>query len=184
MTRRSISWTTLRSTMAWRRIHHRHHPPADAADGAAAAPGNGISAGIEPGGLAHVFAVPPWLRDLGFMSWLIVGTLVLLAGVGWLLALTAIIVIPVLTAAIIAAVLSPVVGWLARHGVGRGGGAAIVLVGVIALGALVVVLLVSGVASQASELQKSLQKAVDEVQSWLKDAGASASKAQSAADDA
>src|SRR5215204_5350268 len=125
MTRRSISWTTLRSTMAWRRIHHRHHPPADAADGAAAAPGNGISAGIEPGGLAHVFAVPPWLRDLGFMSWLIVGTLVLLAGVVWLLALTAIIVIPVLTAAIIAAVLSPVVGWLARHGVGRGGGAAI-----------------------------------------------------------
>jgi len=184
MTRRSISWTTLRSTMEWRRIHHRRHPQTDDADGAVASPGNGISGEIGAGGLAHVFAVPPWLRDLGFMSWLVVGTLLLLGGVVWLLSLTAIIVIPVMTAAILAAVLSPVVGWLAQHRVGRAGGAAIVLVGVIALGGLVVVMLVSGVTSQASELQQSLQSAVDKAQSWLQDAGASTSKAQSAGDDA
>ena len=35
--------------------------------------------------LGRVFAVPPWLRDLGLMSWLVVGTLVLLGGVVWLL---------------------------------------------------------------------------------------------------
>ena len=79
---------------------------------------------IDADQLARVFAVPPWLRDLGLMSWLLVGTLVLLGGVVWLLALTSTIVVPVITAAIIAAVLSPVVGWLARHRLGRGGGAA------------------------------------------------------------
>ena len=80
---------------------------------------------IDADGLARVFAVPQWLRDLGLMSWLLVGTLLLLAGAVTLLAVTSTIVIPVITAAIIAAVLSPVVGWLARHRLGRGGGAAI-----------------------------------------------------------
>lgn len=73
---------------------------------------------IDPGRLSRVFAVPAWLRDLGLMSWLVVGTLLLLVGVVWLLSLTATIVIPVITATILAAVLSPVVGWLAGHPVG------------------------------------------------------------------
>ena len=139
---------------------------------------------IEPGQLSRVFAVPSWLRDLGLMSWLLVGTFLLLVGVVWLLSLTAAIVIPVITAAIVAAVLSPVVGWLARRGLGRGGGAALVLVGVIALSGLIVVLLLSGVTSQAPELQKNLHSAVDKVEGWLADAGVSTSKAQSAGDDA
>jgi putative heme transporter len=139
---------------------------------------------IEPGELARVFAVPSWLRDLGLMSWFLVGTFLLLGGVVWLLSLTATIVIPVITAAIAAAVLSPVVGWLAGHRLGRGGGAALVLVGAIVLGGLVVVLLLSGVTSQAPELEKSLHSAVDTLQGWLKDAGVSTSAAQSAADDA
>jgi putative heme transporter len=139
---------------------------------------------IDPDRLAGVFAVPSWLRDLGFLSWLVVGTLVLLGGVVWLLSLTAIIVVPVVTATIIAAVLSPVVGWLARHRLGRGGGAALVLVLVIALAAGIVVLLLAGVTSQAPELKKSLHGAVDQIQSALEDAGVSPSKAQSAGDDA
>jgi len=139
---------------------------------------------IDANQLAQVFAVPQWLRDLGLMSWLLVGTLLLLAGVVWLLALTSTIVIPVITAAIIAAVLSPVVGWLARHRLGRGGGAAIALLSVIALGCLITFLLLSGVTSEIPELQKTLHSAVDKVQSWLKDAGVSTSKSESAGDDA
>jgi predicted PurR-regulated permease PerM len=139
---------------------------------------------IEPGALSRVFAVPAWLRDLGLMSWLVVGTLLLLGGAVWLVSLTATIVIPVITAAIIAAVLSPVVSWLARRGLGRGPAAALVLLGVLALGLLIVVLLLAGVTSQAPELQKSLHSAVDKVQGWLTDAGVSTSKAQSAGDDA
>ena len=118
------------------------------------------------------------------MSWLLVGAFLLLAGMVGLLALTATIVIPVITASIIAAVLSPLVSWLARHGVGRGGGAALVLLGVIAAGALIVVLLLSSVTSQAPELQKSLHSAVEKLQDGLQDAGVSASKAKAAGDDA
>jgi predicted PurR-regulated permease PerM len=139
---------------------------------------------LEPEELSRVFAVPSWLRDLGLMAWLLVGAFLLLAGVVWLLALTATIVIPVITASIIAAVLSPLVSWLARHKVGRGGGAALVLLGVIALGVLIAVLLLSGVTSQAPELRKSLHTAVDTLQGWAQDAGVSASKAQAAGDDA
>ena len=134
--------------------------------------------------LAHVFAVPQWLRDLGLMSWLLVGTLVLLGGVVWLMALTSTIVVPVITASIIAAVLSPVVGWLARHKLGRGGGAGVVLLGTVALGGLILVLLLSGVTSQLPELEKTLKTAVDKGQEWLKDAGVSTSKAESAGNDA
>jgi predicted PurR-regulated permease PerM len=153
-------------------------------DGGGKPDGESTFVEIDPDRLARVFAVPQWLRDLGLMSWLLVGTLLLLAGVVWLLALTSTIVIPVITAAIIAAVLSPIVGWLARHRLGRGGGAAIVLLGVIALGGLLLFLLLSGVTSQIPELQKSLHSAVDKAQSWLTDAGVSTSKSQSAGDDA
>jgi predicted PurR-regulated permease PerM len=166
--------------MGRRRILHRQHR----ADGTGSPPVEPVPVSIAPGSLAHVFAVPGWLRDLGVMSWLVVGALVLLGGVVWLLSLTSTIVIPVITAAIIAAVLSPVVGLLARHHLGRGGGAAVVLLGVIAAGALIVVLLLSGVTSQADELEKTLKSAVDKAQGWLKDAGVSESSAQSAGDDA
>jgi ABC-type multidrug transport system fused ATPase/permease subunit len=139
---------------------------------------------IDPGRLSRVFAVPAWLSDLGLMSWLAVGAVLLLVGVVWLLSLTATIVIPVITASIMAAVLSPLVGWLAQHRLGRGGAAALVLLLVIAAGVLIVVLLLSGVASQAPELKKSLQSAVDKIEGALEDAGVSQSTAQSAGDNA
>src|SRR5215218_4158450 len=113
-----------------RRVFRRHGGHPDGVDDAGSAPADVTFVELPPDGLARIFDVPPWLRDLGLMSWLVVGTLLLLGGVVWLLALTSMIVVPVITAAIIAAVLSPVVGWLARHRIGRGGGAAIVLVGV------------------------------------------------------
>src|SRR4051812_49085967 len=90
----------------------RKHPTGAADDGAT---DGAAAAQLAPDALSRVFAVPSWLRDLGLMSWLVVGTFLLLGGVVWLLSLTATIVIPVLTASIMAAVLSPVVGWLARH---------------------------------------------------------------------
>ena len=54
------------------------------------------------------------------MSWLLVGVAAFLAGAVWLLALTQTIVLPVITAAIVAAVLSPVMAFLERRGVRRG----------------------------------------------------------------
>ena len=40
---------------------------------------------LAPGELSGIFAVPAWLRDLGMMSWLLVGVTVLVAGSIWLL---------------------------------------------------------------------------------------------------
>lgn len=75
---------------------------------------------IEPGELTGVLAAPRWLRDLGLMSWLVVGVAAFLAGAVWLLALTQTIVLPVITAAIVAVVLSPVMASLERRGCGGG----------------------------------------------------------------
>jgi putative heme transporter len=167
-----------------RRVWHRVGRRENGAGGAPTAPADATFVQIDSGELSRLFAVPSWLRDLGLMSWFLVGTFLLLGGLVWLLSLTATIVVPVLTAAIIAAVLSPVVGWLASHRLGRGGGAVVVLLGAILVGGLVVGLLIAGVASQAADLQKSLHAAVDTLQGWLKDAGASASTARDAGDDA
>ena len=139
---------------------------------------------IEPGALAGVFAAPRWLRDLGWMSWLLVGVAAFLVGAVWLLALTQTIVLPVVAAAIIAAVLSPVMGWLERHGVGRGLGTVIVLLSVVLLGVVVVVAVIAGISSQTDELTANLRGAADEIEGWLADLGVSQSSAEAAKEDA
>ena len=109
------------------------------------------------------------------MAWLLVGVTAALAGAVALLSLTQTIVVPVITAAIIAAVLSPVVGFLERRRVPRGAGTAIVFLAVIVIGALVVVMLLTGVSSQSDDLTSKLQKsAANRIQGWLQDLGPSA----------
>ena len=72
---------------------------------------------IDPRELTGIFSVPQWLRDIGLMSWLLVGIAISLVGAVWLASLTSVIVLPLITAGIIAAVASPLVAWLRRHGV-------------------------------------------------------------------
>ena len=118
------------------------------------------------------------------MSWLLVGVAAFLVGAVWLLALTQTIVLPVMAATIIAAVLSPVMGWLERHGVGRGLGTAIVLLSVVVLGVVVVVAVLAGISSQTDELTANLRGAADEIEGWLVDVGVSQSSAEAAKQDA
>jgi len=138
---------------------------------------------VEPDELAGVFAAPRWLRDFGTLSWLLVGIALLLAAAVTLLALTNTIVIPVVTATIIAAVCSPLVRRLANH-MPRAIATVVVFLTLVAVGVGVAVLVIAGIASQASTMQDSLQKAVDKLESALQDAGASADKAQQASSDA
>ncbi len=49
---------------------------------------------IDPGELTGIFSVPEWLRDVGLMSWLLVGIALFVAGMIWLLGLTQVIVAP------------------------------------------------------------------------------------------
>jgi predicted PurR-regulated permease PerM len=134
---------------------------------------------LAPGELSGLFAAPQWLRDLGFSSWLLVGVGAALVGLIWLLSLTQTIVMPVITAAIIASVASPLVDWLRRHRLPRGVGAALVLLAIVAIAFGVGLIVLTGIASQADGLSARLQDGVSQVESWARDLGV---KAPTAAD--
>ena len=139
---------------------------------------------LEPGELSGLFAAPGWLRDLGVSAWLLVGVAAALAGAVWFLALTHTIVMPVLTAAIIASVTAPIVDWLGRHRVPRGVGSALVLLAIIAVGAGVGLIVLTGIASQAGNLAAQLQDGVTQIEAWAKDLGVSSDAAKHANEDA
>lgn len=123
-------------------------------------------------GVGGLFSAPTWLRDLGFASWLLVGFALVLVALIWLLAQTATIVMPMILAAVLGAVAGPIVDALQRRGVPRGAGAALVLLGLVAIGGLIVFLVVHGISANDSKISATASKGLDEVESWLKDAGA------------
>jgi putative heme transporter len=139
---------------------------------------------IDASELAGMFAAPSWLRDIGFTSWLLVGFALFLAGAVWLLSLTQTIVVPVITASVVAAVASPLVGWLHRHGVPRAAGAALVLLGIVATGVGMFLLILAGITSELGSLQSELGDAKDTISGWLEDVGVDSSSAETARNDA
>jgi putative heme transporter len=160
-----------------RRLHRTRAPGAAGDDGPEVVE-------LESVELSGVFSAPQWLRDLGFASWLLAGVAAVLVGATWVATLTSTIVVPVVVAGVIAAVLSPVVRRLERRGIARGAGAALVFLSLLALGAGVVVMIVGGITSQASELSSQLTQAADKIQGWLQDLGVSSDSAQQANSDA
>jgi predicted PurR-regulated permease PerM len=139
---------------------------------------------IEAGELSGMFVPPGWLRDLGIMAWLLVGVVGMLVGAVLLLSLTQTIVVPVITATILASVLAPLVRWLSHRRIPRGAGAAIVLLLIVVAGAGIGLLILSGIAAQASEISAQLQSAASKVEGWLKDLGVSSQTASDAKSDA
>ena len=139
---------------------------------------------IRPEDLTGLFAVPQWLRDLGLAAWLLVGVTLLVAGLVALLALTQTIVMPVLTASIMAAVLSPVIAALHHRGVPRGAAAALVMLSVVIAGLAIAFLVVGGITAEAKGLTGNLTSAADKLRGYLQDAGVSADSAQNAKADA
>jgi predicted PurR-regulated permease PerM len=139
---------------------------------------------VDPAELSGLFSAPAWMRDLGFSAWLLVGVAAALIGVIWLLAQTEAIVMPVITAGIIASVTVPVVDWLKRRGVPRGAGATLVFLGIVLIGVGVGFIVLSGIASQADSLSERLQAGADEIRSLLGEMGISASAAQDAKESA
>ena len=129
--------------------------------------------------LSSVFEPPRWLRDLGRASWLLVGVVALVAGLVWLLAQTATIVVPVLAGLVIATVASPLVTALQRRRVPRVAGALLVLLAIAALGIVVLLLVVGGIAAQSDEIAAYANQALAQIEAWLEDAGVDASGAAS-----
>jgi predicted PurR-regulated permease PerM len=128
--------------------------------------------------LRSVFAPPVWLRDLGTASWLLAGVGVLTLALVLLARATAVIVDPVVSGLVIAAVAAPCVSWLKRHRVPRAIGAALVLLGVVAVGAIVILVVVGGITSQADQIRAEASAAAAKLSEWLQDVGVSAAGAQ------
>ena len=91
---------------------------------------------------------------------------------------------PVLAAAVVAAVASPVVSWLERHRVGRGLAAALLLVAVIVLAIAVVGIVLGGITSQEDGLRSQLSEAQDTLAGWATDLGVDTDTADTAKEDA
>ncbi len=134
--------------------------------------------------LSGVFALPDWLRSIGMMSWLITGVIVLLLGLVWLLSLASTIVMPLITAGIVAAVASPIVRWLNGHGVPRAVGAILMLLTIIAIGAFMTILIIGGIAGEAGSVSGHLKDAQSTIAGWLHDLGVDTSQASKSAHDA
>jgi putative heme transporter len=144
---------------------------------------------IDATALSRVFSAPIWLRDLGFLAWFLVGVGLVLAGLIWLMAVTWVIVGPVIVGCILATVAGPLVAKMQAHGIGRAGGAAIVLLGMLVLGVLITLLVFGGLYEESDQIKAALSSAVDKIQGWANDAGAggtssSTESAKSSATDA
>lgn len=135
---------------------------------------------LDPRQLGGLFAPPQWLREFGMSSWYLVGIVVFTIATISVLALTQTIVLPVITASVIAAVASPLVRGLTNRGLPRGAAAAILLVALIALVVGVVVMILTGVTSELSKLGESLGSAKDQLASGLADIGVSPETAKQA----
>ncbi len=134
-------------------------------------------------GRAHLkdaFGTPRWLRDLGRSSWLLVGVLLLVAGLIWLLAATYTIVGPMVCALIVSVVAMPLVRLLDRR-MPRALAAALVLLAVAAAVLLIVVVVVAGITGQSAELSARAAAGVDRLQGWMTSAGVDSSSASGAA---
>ena len=138
---------------------------------------------LDPRELTGLFATPGWLRDLGLTAWLLVGVTVLLVGMVWLLALMQTIVLPVITAAVVAAVATPLVSGLGRR-IPRAAAAGLLMLSIVVLAVGVVVLIVAGIASESGDIGSELTGAKSSIEGWLKDLGVDPSAAKDAKDSA
>jgi predicted PurR-regulated permease PerM len=130
--------------------------------------------------LSGLWAVPQWLRGAGQASWLLVGLTLLLVGIIWLLALTNVIVLPLIAAGIVAAVSSPLVAWMHGHGVPRGLAAALMMLAIIAGAIGMTLVVVGGIVGQASSANANLSSAQDKITGWVEDLGVSHGTAEAA----
>lgn len=150
------------------------------AEPAPASPDAPMVVQIDATSLSRVFSAPIWLRDLGLLAWFLVGVAILLVGLTWLLALTQVIVAPVIVGCILATVTGPLITKMQPR-IPRAGGAGIVMLGMLALAILIALLVFGGLYDQSDEIKSSLSDAKDKIQGWLEDAGMDGSDATDSA---
>lgn len=118
-----------------------------------------------------MFRAPDWLRNAGISAWLLVGIAVLLLALVWLASLTEVIVVPVIVAAIVGSVGSPLVSRLKRLGLPRGIGAILVMLLLVLIGCVCTVMVVNGVVKEIPRISDDLNRATDDISAFLADKG-------------
>ena len=89
-----------------------------------------------------------------------------------------------IAAGVIAAVLSPVVSWLAAPQDSPRPGRLLLLLAIMAVGAGLFVVVVAGIASQSGDIGNELRTPQDKLAGWLEDVGVDPSNADQAKQDA
>ena len=161
-------------------IRGRLHRKEGKTEGDEGRPGEPAYIEINAAELTGAISVPSWLRDIGLMSWLLVGVGVFLVALIWLASLTSVIVLPVIVASIIAAVLSPLVALLQRKGVPRALGAVLTLLAVVLIGMGLTLLIIGGITGETSEISGHLSDAKQEISKGVHDLGVNQSSADKA----
>lgn len=112
--------------------------------------------------------VPHGLRVAAAWSWRLMLLVIAGAAVVWALAKLSQVVIPVAIAMLLAALLSPAVGFLRRHGVHRTLSTAMVLIGGVALVAGTLTLVITEFVDNYPHLAQQTGNGLSKLQSWLK----------------
>jgi predicted PurR-regulated permease PerM len=136
-----------------------------------AAPAEVTLAREDLAGLSTSYAPGRLVRDLGRTSWFLIGIFGLFFALFLLVAKAQTIAGPVVVASVVAAVFAPLVSRLARHRIPRAAGAALVLLGLVALAVAIVLLVIGGITAQRSAISEQASSAADKAASWLKNVG-------------
>ncbi|CAN5253038.1 AI-2E family transporter [soil metagenome] len=113
--------------------------------------------------------IPPAMRIAASWSWRILVVLAVLAAFVWLVAQLRLILVPFMIAILLAALLVPLVTFLVRHRWPKGLAVAFAEVGILAVVAGLVVLIVIQVRSGFPDLQKQSVEVYDDFKAFLRD---------------
>jgi predicted PurR-regulated permease PerM len=119
------------------------------------------------------FDIPSWFRTLGLGAWLALGIAAVVGLVLVLIALVTEVAIPLAIAAILAAIMVPLVDRLQRWRVPRWLGATLILILGLSFVAAMVALVVSGITSQSDEIWARLEESLQQVDDTTALTGAS-----------
>ncbi|SOX51687.1 AI-2E family transporter [Mycobacterium ahvazicum] len=112
-------------------------------------------------------AVEPLVRKTAAWAWRLLAIFAAALAFFWVVAKLEVIVVPVLLALMISALLVPVVDWLDRHGLPRGGAVALVLLGGFAVLGGILTFVITQFIVGLPDLTEQVTRSIDTTRRWL-----------------
>ena len=123
-------------------------------------------------------AVEPFVRKAAAWSWRLLVILAAVLALVWLIQRLQVIVVPLALAVMVTALMVPVVDWLDRRGMARGGAVALVLLGGFAVFGGILTFVVSQFISGLPDLVEQVTRSIDNATRWLIEGPAHLSREQ------